>query len=205
MRARIAMHMARSYFAPLLVLCALLIAAAGAAADTPRYTVRLDGDTLQAHVELCLAQPHAQVKFDADSDGAMRFIEGIRRSGTSSVTADESAWTAADWAAGECLSYRADLNAIAAEHDQDAGWKIGTDILTAPQLWLLRPDAQGEDGADLRITLPEGLAISAPWQLVGRDGGSTHFHIANTPANWSAAVAIGHFKEERIEMPGGAL
>lgn len=184
---------------------ALLAGAAAHAADAPRYTVSVDAQSFQAHVELCLAQAHAQLSFGADSAWAMRFIHEAQRSGAAPLQAGDDEWRAPDWHAGECLSYRADLAAIAAAHDQDVGWRIGDDIVTAPQLWLLRPDAQGDADADLRITLPADLSISAPWQQVGREGTSTHFHIVNTPANWSAAVALGHFTEERIELPGGVL
>jgi hypothetical protein len=34
---------------------------------------------------------------------------------------------------------------------------------------------------------------------------SIRFHIPNTPPDWSAAVAFGHFSEERIALPGGVL
>jgi hypothetical protein len=189
----------------LLVGVALSLAAAVAAADAPRYTVSLDGTTLQAQVELCLAHAHQQLTFEADSPSAMHFVDGIKRSGKGSIEAGDGEWNAPDWAAGECLSYRADLAGIAATHDQDIGWKVGEDIVTAPQLWLLHPDVQGDDDADLSITLPDGMAVSAPWQRVGRDGASTHFHIVSTPPSWSAAVAFGHFSEERIELPGGVL
>jgi hypothetical protein len=34
---------------------------------------------------------------------------------------------------------------------------------------------------------------------------SIRFHIPNTPPDWSAAVAFGHFSEDRIVLPGGVL
>lgn len=184
---------------------ALLFSAAAFAAAPPRYTVTLSAPELQAQVRLCLAQAHRRVSFGADSDWAMRFVHELQRSGGGSVTEGDSAWNAAAWKAGECLSYRADLAAIAAAHDQDVGWKIGDDIVTAPQLWLLRPDVQDDAGAELSITLPAGWSISAPWQERARDAAGIHFHIANTPPNWSAAVAFGQFREERIALPGGVL
>lgn len=183
----------------------LLATPAYAADDMPRYRVSLDGQSLQAQVELCLSQPHAHLSFEADSDWGMRFIHDARRSGGGTLEAGDGEWTAADWRAGECLNYRADLDAIAATHDQDVGWKIGEDIVTGPQLWLLRPDAQGDADADVHITLPAGLNVSAPWQRVDSAGNTIHFHISSTPQNWSAAVAFGHFEEERIELPGGVL
>ena len=175
------------------------------AADAPRYRVEIDATTLQARVVLCLAQAHASLSFAADSDWGMRFIHDITRSGGGELESDEGAWNASDWKAGECLNYRADLAAIADSHKQDVGWRVGDDIVTTPQLWLLRPDVQQDADADLQLTLPPPLAISAPWQQLGRDGASIHFRIASTPADWAAAVAIGQLAEERIELPGGVL
>jgi len=97
----------------------LLAAPARAADDMPRYRVSLDGQNLQAQVELCLSQPHAQLSFEADSDWGMRFIHDAKRSSGGTLDAGDGEWTTANWRAGECLSYRADLDAIAAAHDQD--------------------------------------------------------------------------------------
>jgi hypothetical protein len=121
------------------------------------------------------------------------------------VDGDDNGWHAADWRAGECLSWRADLRAIAQEHKPDVGWQMGEDFIAAPQLWLLRPDVQAGADAELRIDMPEGWSISAPWRELGRDGKSIRFCIPDTPPDWSAAVAFGRFTEERIALPGGAL
>ena len=190
---------------PHLLLLALLATTGARAADMPHYRVTLDAEMRQATVELCLMQAHAQASFAADSASAMRFIHDLKRSGGAALDDGESEWSAARWRAGECLSYRADIAAIADTRDQDIGWRIGADIVTAPQLWLLRADAQGESGADLRIALPQGWNISAPWHALGSDAGGTHFHIDDTPPDWSAAVAFAHMAEERIALPGGVL
>jgi hypothetical protein len=202
---------------PTSTLIVLLLAAPGVAAaqDAPKYTVAFDAPKQEVAVKLCLAHAHAQVTFAADSDSAMRFIHDAQRGGTGTLEAGDGEWKANAWRAGECLSYRADLSAIAAQHDPDAGLRLGDDLVTAPQLWLLRPDVQGDADAELRISLPAGWSISAPWRELPAQnanmssaeakGKSVLFSIPNTPANWSAAVAIGHFDEERIELPGGVL
>jgi len=192
--------------------------------DSPHYTVTFDAQTQSAGVRLCLAQQHASVDFAADSGWAMRFATELKRDSGAAVEAGEVGWTARDWHAGECLAYRADLRAIAAEHKPDVGWQMGADFIAAPQLWLLRPDVQGAADAELRIELPPGWSISAPWRELGREPvppsatakmtkqpsaaalpTSIRFHIPNTPPDWSAAVAFGHFGEERIVLPGGVL
>ena len=201
--------------------------------EAPRYAVLFDAATRQADVQLCLTGAHAAVEFAADSAWAMRFVAQLRRTGGGALPAGDSGWSARDWKSGECLSYRADLGAIAAEHKSDVGWQLGQDLVTAPQLWLLRPDVQGSETAELRIELPRGWAISAPWRELPRttEGpiaakpdqnaaaavsatepaaptGLPHritFQIPNTPADWSAAVAIGQFQEEPMALPGGRL
>ncbi|HSE13791.1 MAG TPA: hypothetical protein VLB69_14255, partial [Rudaea sp.] len=197
--------------------CAALLASAASAGarspeagngrgEAPHYAAAFDAQTQSADVQLCLPQAHASVTFAADSGWAMRFISAVKRAGgaaadAANVTAGDGAWRANDWHAGECLSYRADLHAIAQERKPDVGWQMGGDFIAAPQLWLLRADVQGDADAEISVDLPTGWAISAPWRELGREGKNIRFHIPNTPSDWSAAVAFGHFGEERIALP----
>jgi hypothetical protein len=179
--------------------------APAAAAELPHYRVAFDAQTLTANVELCLPKAQSAATFAADSDWAMRFIRDVRRGGGRAVDAGDGGWSADDWQAGECLSYRADIGAIAAQHKQDVGWRLGDDLVASPQLWLLRADVEDADGAEIRVDLPAAWSISAPWRELARAGRSIRFHIAHTPADWTAAVALGRFKEERLALPGGQL
>jgi hypothetical protein len=179
--------------------------ALAATGDTPRYDITFDAAAQQATVRLCLQQAHPAVSFAADSAWAKRFVSAVARGNGGAVDSADAGWRAHDWHAGECLSYRADIGAIAQQREADVGWKIGDDLVAAPQLWLLRPDAQGDADADLRIELPAGWNVSAPWRELGRAGASIHFSIPNTPADWSSAVAFGKFAEERVALPGGVL
>ncbi|HEY8010367.1 MAG TPA: hypothetical protein VIE67_05160 [Rudaea sp.] len=188
----------------------MLCASALHAQDAPSYAIEFDATTLTAAVELCLAQAHARVAFAADSTWAMGFVHDLRRGEGRAVDAGSGEWTARDWQAGECLRYRADLGALADTRKPDVGWRLGDDMAVAPQLWLLRPDVQGDADAQLRIALPAAWSISAPWRELSRGGNSAtgkniRFSIPNTPADWSATVAIGHFDEEKIALPGGVL
>jgi hypothetical protein len=188
------------------LLLALALCAPARAQDAPRYTVTLAAGARQAQVRLCLAEAHAHVAFAADSGWAMRFIDAVARDGDGSVAATGRGWSANAWKAGECLRYQANLQAIAQEHKPDVGWQLGSDFIAAPQLWLLRPDVQGDADAEVRVDLPAGWALSAPWRaLPGGTATQQRYEIPNTPADWSAAVAFGHFHEQRIELPGGAL
>lgn len=187
----------------------LLLSTLSVAAEAPQYQATFDAAASAMRVRLCLRDAHARVTFAADSAWAKRFIDDIARDGERPLVAEESGWSATDWHAGECLTYRADLAAIAAEHKPDIGWRIGEDIVAAPQMWLLRADTQ-DGAAEIRVDLAAGWSISAPWQQLARldkspHGTSVEFRIPRTPADWSAAIALGHFDEKRIELPGGVL
>jgi M61 glycyl aminopeptidase len=187
--------------------CAVMLMATSSAVaqDAPRYSLQLADDGASGGVRLCLAQPHETVVFAADSDNAMKFVSAITRTSGRSVAQGSNTWSAADWQAGECLAYRVDLDAIGAAHDTDVGFRLGDDRVAAPQLLFLRPDVQGDATAAATVTLPAQWGVSAPWEETAHDGKSIHFRIPNTPANWSANVAFGHFKEERMPLPGGVL
>jgi len=187
------------------------------------YGVTFDAQAQSVAVELCLGQAHAKVAFAADSAWAMRFVSDVKRTNAADaakVESDDSGWHAAGWRAGECLSYRADLHAIAQERKPDVGWQMGEDFIAAPQLWLLRADAQGAADAEISVGMPAGWSISAPWRELKPSSSTAeievqpsvaalstkrYFHIPNTPPDWSAAVAFGRFAQERIALPGGEL
>jgi len=196
----------------------LLPPAFAAAREGPQYRAAFDAASQSMRVRLCLSEAHAQVSFAADSAWAKRFVAEVTRSDARPLAQDEDGWNARDWRAGECLTWRADLAAIAAQDKPDVGWRMGDDIVVAPQLWLLRADVQDDD-ARIQVELPEGWSLSAPWQesfpaspkaaKVEKQRSTTalfkDFVIPNTPATWSASIALGHFKEKRIELPGGVL
>jgi hypothetical protein len=186
----------------------------------PNYAVTFDAQTQSVAVQLCLADAHAKVAFAADSGWAMRFISDVKRGdagspGVAKVDSDDSGWHAANWRAGECLSWRADLRAIAQEHKPDVGWQMGEDFIAAPQLWLLRPmfrqckrrvehpDARalGDFGAVERAYAVIRSGEDREAALLDCIFHKKIFPHPNTPPDWSAAVAFGRFTEERIALP----
>src|SRR5580765_1020468 len=206
----------RSLIFPVL-LSMLLPPVLAAAREAPQYRAIFDAASQSIRVRVCLGDAHAQVTFTADSQWAKRFVADIARGDQRPLADGEDGWSARDWRAGECLSWRADLAAIAAQDKADIGWRMGEDIVVAPQLWLLRADVQDDD-ARIHVELPERWSLSAPWQEVLQPKSTTKdkpqapmtalsrdFVIPNTPANWSASTAFGHFEEKRIELPGGVL
>lgn len=205
---------------PLVALPALVVLLSGPAvasvAETPQYSATFDAQTSRVAVKLCLGQAHDVARFAADSGWAMRFVDGVSRSGAGGVEIDGDGWRAPRWRAGECLAYKADIGAIARSDKIDVGWKMGDDLVAAPQLWLLRVDGDAGE-ARVDVSLPAGWSISTPWRAVDdapassarrvatNDANTRRFSIPPTPADWSAAVAFGRFNEERIALPGGVL
>jgi hypothetical protein len=185
----------------------LLFADTAGAADAPHYTVRFDRATGNAAVRLCLGRAHPAVRFLADSPSAMPFVHRLQRDDAGTLVVGDGAWTAPAWPAGACLTYQADLAAIARTQQDDVGFAVGGDLVTAPQLWLLRPDVQDDADAELTLELPSGGSVSAPWTALGppRALDRLRFRIPNTPRDWAAVVAFGRFAEQPIELPGGTL
>jgi hypothetical protein len=190
--------------APAFALLVFAHLAAAAPVELPVYRIAFDAQMTRADVQLCLDRAHARVEFSPDSPRAMRFFTAMRRSDTGKLDTIGSPWRADHWHAGECLAYSADIGAIADQHS-DVGKRFGSSLVTDPQHWLLRADVQGPPGAEATVELSEGWSISAPWRELGRDGRSIRFHIPDSPPDWSASVLLGHFDEQRIELPGGVL
>ncbi len=184
------------------VLGLLPIPSASSAVETPYYQVELEIPAETLKVQLCLPQSHPYIRFAADSEWAKRYLTELKRHSDRELVETKGAWNATSWQAGECLSYRVKLGEIADAHKPDVGWRIGSDLVSSPQLWLLRPDIDAE--LDIELKLPPDWHISAPWQALPNTDGH-RFRIGNTPANWSAVVALGHFEEQRIPLADSVL
>ena len=187
----------RAFALPLLVL-ALDAFAAGA----PRYMLRYEEGTRSMQVEACLDGAAARVRFTGDGS-ATRMLAGFARTSGAALTRDGAAWVARDWQAGECLRYSADLGAIAAAQPRRGIDARAGALVSDPASWLLEPD----DAADaiVRVALPQGVALSAPWVALDPDGSAARYRIPRTPDAWIGRIAIGRFDTHALEVPGGTL
>jgi len=61
--------------------------------------------------------------------------------------------------------------------------------------------------ADIEVTfdLPKGVDVSAPWQLVARNGNNVVYRVGHTPEDWPGIVALGRFHVEDVAIPGAVL
>ena len=189
-----------------LVTCALLAAASHAEAVSAgaTYSLRYDARAETMAVRVCVPHAAQSLHFSAD-DGAERYIESLARDAAPAPVRDADGWSAANWRAGECVSYRASLGTLADAGRRSGGTRRGSVLVLDPALWLLRVDEESADADDARVDLPPGYMISAPWQAESRDGDTLSFRIPRTPDNWLARVAIGRFTEAPLALAGGTL
>ena len=193
---------------PFGLIAALLVSvAASPAAAQPaasNYVLRYDAATETMAVRVCVPYASPQLRFTTDSD-AWRYIDQMTRENGAAPVREAHGWSAADWHAGECISYRAALGRIANLRGE-GGTRRGTDLLIEPQKWLLRTaGATDEPPAEVRVELPPGFSMSAPWHPLPSTDGARRFAIPPTPDDWIARIAIGRFDEVPIEVPGGVL
>jgi len=185
---------------------ALAAGSAVAAGDAPaRYTLRYDAAAETMAVRLCLPQAEPTVRFVADR-AAARFVDALVRTEGPAPAREGAVWSANDWHAGECLSYRAALGRIVDTHDRGLGARHGGAIVVDPDNWLLRPDdADRRAPADVDVELPVGYAISAPWHPLPSPDGHARFSMPPTPKDWLARIAIGKFGSKNVALRGGTL
>jgi hypothetical protein len=187
-----------------LALLSLIFAVPAFAADGARYSMRYDAAAETMAVRVCVPQAAKTLHFSAD-EGAERYVESLARDGAAAPVRDADGWSAADWRAGECLSYRAALGKLADAGRRSGGTRRGSTLVLDPALWLLRVDDESAASDDARVELPPGYMISAPWHAEPRDGTALRFSIPHTPDNWLARVAIGRFSEAPLALAGGTL
>jgi hypothetical protein len=167
----------------------------------PRYALRYDADTRTMQVDLCLAAA-ARVRFTTDGS-AQQHLDAPTRDSDGTLERDGRAWIARDWRNGECLHYRADLGRIADAQARRGLAVRGDAVLTDPASWLL--EADDAQAAEVEVVLPDGHAISAPWQPLPARDGVQRFRIPRTPDAWMGRVAIGRFPLRTIALAGGEL
>jgi hypothetical protein len=185
-------------------LLALLVAVPAFAATGASYSMRYDASTETMAVRVCVPDAAKSLHFSAD-DGVERYVESLARDGAPAPVRDADGWSAADWHAGDCLSYRATLGKLADAGRRSGGTRRGSALVLDPALWLLRIDDESAATDEARVELPPGYMISAPWHAESRDGDALRFTIPRTPENWLARVAIGRFTEAPLALAGGTL
>jgi hypothetical protein len=105
---------------------------------------------------------------------------------------------------GACLDYRVNLLDYAGRHQHGGNptRRIGSDLITDLGLWLWRPEALADDeDVEVSFSLPDGIAVSAPWQHVG----DFVYRIGHSAYDWPGTVAFGRFQEREVAVAGARL
>jgi hypothetical protein len=171
-----------------------------------RYAVTLARDFAHLDVEACLdpatpaAQRRLRVEFDLRRHAAApRFVAAGRE--------QRAAWPQEFLVVPEdvqCVRYRVDLAGAVRDGSgmRRPAVRLGRDLRTTVDLWLLRPRLTGAQHIDIAFTLPDGIAMSAPWP---RAQGRHRYRIVPSPGgSWGAVVAFGRFVPRTIVLGDGA-
>lgn len=165
-----------------------------------RYELAYRSDAETMRVVLC-ADAAVERRFVLDRD-AETFVSGLERD-HGAIERTPRDWLVRDWRDGECLRYTAALGRIADRGESDVGLRFGADLVVAPTQWLL--DTAHDGAAEVRMILPVGVSISAPWEVLPDEGAVQRFHIPLTPRSWAASVAFGRFARREIVLGNGTL
>ncbi|MBC8006990.1 MAG: hypothetical protein H7X76_02970 [Prolixibacteraceae bacterium] len=184
--------------------CLGLLCAFAQAALAHRYDVTVDQSLERISVRACFngKAPEALV---AESDGARFYLESMRLGDRALEPVEDKVILGATQE-NTCVDYQVNLQP-AQSRAQTGGpetRRVGRDMLTSIGDWLWRPP-ESETYIELRFHLPPGMEVSAPWPRRTLSDGQPVFLIGATPYNWSGVVAIGHFAQRVVQVPGAVL
>lgn len=187
------------------ILASLLLAsplAACASPEVPRWrtTARLD-EAPSLRLAICSEAALPQVAFRPGSAAAPAPIE-LRRDSNRSLTISDGRIEARDWQRGECLLVRIDVEAVARRAGRVRGPADSASLLLDPRDWLWRPVSAAPDST-IRFELPPGWNASVPWTPASE--ARLGHRLGTSDADWPALTAFGPFREQRLDVPGGAL
>jgi len=176
------------------------------AAPSQVYRVALSEDWERLSVEACF-YGDLPVRLHAGSDEAYQYLvsPGIRH-GARTFTPSPGALSLPLETDNEsaCLEYSVAIRAAADVSRRDSSTGNSDTLIVSPGLWFWRP-AQLPGDALLRFELPQGVNVSAPWQVLERRGNITRFHLSNTPPSWPARMAIGRFPVHELAVGDARL
>lgn len=192
-----------------LCLTALLAAASAPAAERlHRYTIGVDPEIDEIRVRACFdgAPPASLV---ADSLDASTLLDQARVEGGRTLEANGAELRLGRLQDNACIAYVAQIGRHQARHQRGGGpsLRAGPNRIAEIAIWLWRPTALAPDeDIELRFDLPEGIAVSAPWQPVPEGVGSGPvYRLGRAPSDWPGAVVFGPFTERQIDVPGARL
>ena len=162
--------------------------------------IEVDAALQTLHVEARFAQPVGRIRARAPDAGTyltgasdcMDDVELVSRGRRIDVPAGGI----------RCLDYVVDLAAAAAAERRNATLADDNAVLS-PAVWLWRPPLGPETSLEARFRLPDGIAVSLPWQPVR--GEADTYMLRNSPRNAPALAAFGRLDTARVDVGGASL
>ena len=180
--------------------CALTLLAllAWAPGMCGQHLVTVDVDATLEHLEITVRPAAAVSRLGARSERASRYVDDV--SGCNGEHLEARGRHIESRKPLGCFRYRIDLRSAAASDRRNATLDRNN-VLVSPSLWLWRPLDRRRADTVVAFRLPEGTAVSAPWQSLG----DNRYRIRPSPRSASAAVAFGAFHAATREVPGATL
>lgn len=104
-----------------------------------------------------------------------------------------------------CFRYQVKLPLASTQGASLGGaYRVGRDVVSKPQHWLLQPRRaipQQQDPIQLVFELPNGVAASVPWPVIGQTQDQRPiYRLGLSDGDWDAQVAFGHFEIETLRV-----
>ncbi len=193
--------------AALVSLLGLLSPATGFAVPQ-HYTVVADEALEYLDVQACFEGPLPR-RLAARNADAVELLREVRLYHGDAVTAiapKDAALALPRVSEPACVHYRADLRALDNRQWRSGNWRTHEVIVLDPGLWLWLPeDRYGAEGWRIDFELPPDYDVSAPWTRSGRNGRTVSYEVRERLPEREGRVAIGRFRVESIEFPGGRV
>ncbi len=181
-----------------------------AADQVHRYMVGLDPALRTMTVRACFAGRPPDVLMVESYDAPGAFVEGsmVPTGMRKPIAPNGTEMPLKGVPENGCIEYTVNLDRSKGGHDHSGNStkRVGRDLFTEVGLWFWRPAKVGS-GEDIHISfdLPEGIAVSAPWQPIEPRDGKPTYRVGRGAYDRPAAVAFGRFREVPLDVPGAQL
>jgi hypothetical protein len=178
-----------------IIITVAILAALPARAATHEYSVTLANDLSTLHVHARLADGATRVSARSRDAGKILLAMNDCSSGR---TLTVNTRTVASRDGFECLAYSVDLSRVNRSQRGDP-----PTIVVPITHWMWRPRLGGADEVIVSFELPDGVAVSVPWQPLDNDG--RRFRLTSSPQSGTGLAVFGAFDAAVISVAGTEL
>lgn len=191
----------RNYlYTPLLVLIGGVMPTVTLADTTHHYTVTVDPNLDQLHVEARFTKPVSSVK--ARSRNASRYLIDVRNCDQDAEIRMRNRRMLLPAGGIRCLDYSIDLKG-AAQASRNNRTLAEQNFIASPSYWLWRPELYNGTQIEVEFRLPENVQVSVPWLPVA--AAKNTYLLGRSPESSNAPAVFGEFDYREIKIPGTVL